>query len=258
MKKIQKLAMMLCVATMCIGLASCENCNHELTKPQISCQLYSRSFGAKEYNNICIGTITSSEKLSSKDVEIYTDWVDARIENPSINDNGYFVYPVYADIEANTITKTSTRNIEVDFIGKVSAECDCGDYTASSTSTGIFRSYQWWELDPKISENDFIGTWRLTTGQYATGTEYTNNDYKSRYMTLAFLNENSGVATNVVTDTEFPGNGNFTFTVQGDKITFKSGYTTTTYNIITIAYNLFVLEYYQGNSLHTLWFYRQG
>lgn len=258
MKKIQKLAMMLCVASMCIGLASCENCNHELTEPQISCQIHNRSFGAKEYNNICIGTITSNEKLNNKNVEIYNDWVDARIETPTIDDNGNFVYPVYADIEANTTTKNTSRNIHVDFIGVVTKECDCGNSTISNTSTGVFRGYQWRELDPEISENDFIGTWELTNGYYGNGTDYSYKHYTSRYMTLDITDENSGVATNVVDGTEFPGSADFTFTVNGDKVTFKSGYTTTTYNVIAIAYNLIVLEYYQGNSLHTLEFYRQG
>lgn len=246
-------------------------CKHEFTKPQISCQIHNRSFGAKEYNNVCIGTITSSVKLDTEDVITDNDWIDARIENPTINNEGYFVYPVYADIEAytggieestdnkgNTITKYTSRNIHIDFIGNVSAECDCGDKNESNTSTGHFRNNQWWAIDSELSSDNFIGTWELTDGYYADGIDYSSQHYTSRYMTLDITDGSSGVATNVVNDTEFPGSGNFSFTVNGDKITIKSGYSTTTYNVIAIEYSFIVLEYNQGNSLHTLEFHRQG
>lgn len=259
MKKIKHLAMALFATTLCIGFTSCEeDCDHELVDPQISCQIHNRSFGASEYNNVCIGTITSSVKLDSKEVTTDNDWVEARIASPTINDNGHFVYPVYADIEANHSTATTSREISLDFGGRVSAECECGNYTSSGSSTGLFRNSQFWVIAPEVSGNNFNGTWELTNGYYATGTDYYYEHYTSRYMTLDITDGSSGVATNVVDDTEFPSNGDFTFTVNGDKVTFKSGYTSTTYNVIAIAYNLIILEYYQGNSLHTLELYRQG
>ena len=255
MKKNKNIALALFATLLCIGFTSCEDdCNHELGEPQISCQIHYRCFGAKEYNNVCIGTITASEELASKDIEIYNDWIDARFAPPTINDKGLFVYPVYADIEANTFSENTTRDISLKFKGLISTNCNCGEFS----TTGIFNSHQWRKVDSELSDYHFIGRWVLTTGQYAYGTKYLNKNYKSPYMTLEIADVNRGIATNVDNDTEFPGSGNFTYTVNGDKITFKSGYSTTTYNIIVKAYNLFILEYSQDNSFHTLWFSRLG
>lgn len=256
MQKIKSLAILLFSIAMCMGISSCEEpCDHKIDVPTIKCQAHSRFYGAHEYNNICIGTITASEKLSAKDVIVYDDFVSACIENPSINDNGQFVYPVYANIKANSTDET--RKIQFDISGRVDIECDCGCNKSGKTHSSVFQGTQWAPVTNLIPE-PFVGTWELTSAFYANGTKYSKDEYTTSLMTLKIDNTTQGNATNVNSITEFPGSGSFTYSVNGDKITFYSRNNSTTYNVIVIEYNLFMLEHLNENSFHTLTFERQN